>query len=170
MEKKKYPIPRVEGPNIEYAHLLEQDYVGPVSEETAIHLYLYQHMINEKMFPEFSDLLHHIMIDEMIHLELLGETILLLGGDPKYRTIESTTGIPQYWKANYVNYATGLKEMLAADIESEEIAIRNYEAHREMIQDRYIKELLTAIIENEKEHLHIFQTFFQNYILRSKRG
>ena len=36
-----------------------------------------------------------------------------------------------------------------------------------MIQDRYIKELLTAIIENEKEHLHTFQTFFQNYILRS---
>lgn len=166
MKREHYPIPQVEQPNLEYAYLLEQDYAGPVSEDTAIHLYLYQHMVDEGLFPEFSEALHDIMITEMYHLELLGETIRLLGKEPRYQTTDPITGSPKYWNASYVNYTTQLKEMLTTDIISEETAIRNYEAHREIIHDKYIKELLTRIIQDEQEHLTIFKKFYQTYILR----
>ena len=168
MKKKEYPIPRVEKPNLEYAKILEQDYAGVTSEETAIHLYLYQHIIEGVKGSKFSSILEEIMINEMHHLELLGTTITLLGGNPNYKVTSTIGNKPYYWNASYVNDTTNILEMLAVDIESEKQAIRNYELHRSMINDNYIKELLTFIIEDEKEHIRMFEEFKKNYILRKE--
>lgn len=45
--KDPYSILRVQRENKEYAYLLLQDYAGPVSEDTAIHLYFYQYFIKQ---------------------------------------------------------------------------------------------------------------------------
>ncbi|NLC53912.1 MAG: peptidoglycan-binding protein, partial [Firmicutes bacterium] len=79
-----YPEPRVVAPNAFYAQLLLEDYAGMVSELTAVHQYLYNHYYFEK---ELSGMVKSIAIVEMKHLELLAETILLLGEAPEYRTL-----------------------------------------------------------------------------------
>lgn len=153
---KQYPVVRVEKENIEYAKILSLDYASDISEDSAIHLYTYQALILEKTHPEISKTLKHIAITEMKHLELLGKAIHLLGLPPKYVSYTSDN-IKQYWTSSFINYTTSLKNMLKQDIKSESMAIENYRKHKETINDAYIKQLLTRIIEDEQVHLSIFQ-------------
>lgn len=158
-----YPVPRVEKPNKEYAYILLQSYAGEVSEDTAIHLYLYQFLTQNQKDKDLASALHHIAIVEMHHLQLLGETIQLLGIDPVFKTKDplKSTMIP--WNATYVNYETKIKQLLEIDIASEQTAIRNYTLQKEIIEDKYIQNLITRIIEDEKIHLQIFHHFYQLY-------
>ena len=153
---KQYPVVRVEKENIEYAKILSLDYASDISEDSAIHLYTYQALILEKTHPEISKTLKHIAITEMKHLELLGKAIHLLGLPPKYVSYTSDN-IKRYWTSSIINYTTSLKNMLKQDIKSESMAIENYRKHKETINDAYIKQLLTRIIEDEQVHLSIFQ-------------
>ena len=157
---KPYPVVRVEKENIEYAKILSLDYAGDISEDSAIHLYTYQALILEKKHPEISKTLDHIAITEMKHLELLGRAIHLLGLPPKFVSYTSDN-IKRYWTSSYVNYTTSLKNMLRQDIRSETMAIQNYRKHRDAINDTYIKQLLTRIIEDEQVHLSIFRRLLE---------
>ena len=80
---KPYPEVRVERKNIEYAKLLLDDYASEVGEDRAIHQYVYQKFDKFKDNPLFSKTLSQIAMVEMRHLELLGETIKLLGVNPE---------------------------------------------------------------------------------------
>lgn len=155
-----YPKPRVEKENIEFAKILSQDYAGMVSEDTAIHLYMYQSLILSDKNSSISDILHHIAIVEMKHLDLLGETIKLLGLAPKYVTY-SQDNIKHFWTSSSVNYTTSLLNMLKQDIKAESIAIENYLSHKKCITDKYIRELLDRIILDEQRHLEIFKQLYE---------
>lgn len=163
----KYPEPQVEAPNLRYASLLKEDYCGITSETTAVMLYTYQHISSEQLWKEYADMIHHISIVEMYHLELLGETIILLGEKADYniRNYEHDTSIP--WTSSYVPTTTDLKRMLEIDIESELAAIQQYENHLVQINDHYIQNLLLRIIEDEKIHVKIFEEFFHKYFANS---
>lgn len=138
MKKKiSYPILKVEKKNLEYADLLLNDYAGMISEESAIHLYMYQDFIS--MNREFQVMIEEIAKEEMYHLELLGKTISLLGGDPKFRVIESEKRNEVLWSSSFIDYSDGLKKMLEVDIHAEIQAIKNYRRHYEEIGDRYIR-------------------------------
>ena len=84
-----YPEPRVAAPNAYYANLLLEDYAGVVSEMTAINQYLYHHFTFGEGFDELTELVECIAIIEMKHLELLAESILLLGVAPEFRTLSA---------------------------------------------------------------------------------
>lgn len=163
-----YPKARVEAKNIYYGQLLLEDYASTISEETAIHLYFYQALITKEKDPVLAKVLHEIAITEMHHLQLLGETIHLLGVDPKYRTINSYTKEDCFWKASYVPYEKDIIDLLKIDIQAEEEAIRHYQSHRNQISDIYVKNLLTRIIEDERLHLQIFHDFL--YKIETKRN
>lgn len=156
-----YPEIRVEEKNPYYADLLSQDYAGKISETTASLLYSYQHFIKFDENKEFSDIIEQISIVEMIHMEILGKLIKLLGKDPIYKTCEAMRGDCVMWDAKNINYDTDLKEMLRIDIASENAAIKNYEQHKKLIEDKYIKDILTRIILDEKRHLEIFQKLYE---------
>ncbi len=79
-----YPEIKVERENSYYATLLLDDYAGDISECTAIFLYIFQNIYNNKMNSDYAKILRNIAIVEMMHLELLGETITLLGTTPKF--------------------------------------------------------------------------------------
>ena len=96
----------------------------------------------------------------MIHLELLGKTIKLLGKNPVYKTCEARKEECLIWSGKNIDYTTNLKEMLKVDINSEKIAIKTYEAHKKIINDKYIKVLLDRIILDEKRHLEIFTRLY----------
>lgn len=156
-----YPTVRVEKQNIEYANILRQDYAGEVSEDTAVHQYLYQSILKKGTYPEFSDMMEKIAIQEMIHLKLLGETITLLGSEPTFEVKDANLLECVPWSASYVNFTNDLKKMLKDNIIAEKDAIRNYKLHRLIINDTYIRELLNRIIEDEEEHIRIFESFYE---------
>lgn len=163
---ENYPTVKVEKPNKEYAKILLQDYAGKVSEETAIHTYLYQHFVEEN--EEFANLAKTVALNEMTHLGLLGETIKLLGMDPKFYTIPSIPSKEIPWTSFNVSYPNNLLDMIRINIEAEKKAILKYEIHKGIIQDQYIQALLTRIIQDEKEHIRLFEEFKENYILRKE--
>lgn len=155
-----YPEPRVIRPNFYYAMLLLEDYTGIVSELTAINQYIYHHLIFKKI-EELAELEECIAIIEMLHLELLGYTIGLLGIPPEFRTLSNNR--VTYWNASYVFYGYNICDRLAADIAAEKQAIQQYRQHQQLIDDPYIKELLERIIKDEEYHLVLFSNAAARY-------
>ncbi|HHY25306.1 MAG TPA: LysM peptidoglycan-binding domain-containing protein [Desulfitobacterium dehalogenans] len=150
-----YPEIKVLGENPYYAQLLYDDYAGQVSELTAIMQYVHHHMQMDThpAWREVAALQEGISIIEMKHLEMLGETILLLGGNARY-----WDGCQQPWTPLFVSYHDfDFCAQLRADIQAEEEAIHNYRNHIQQIQDPYIQALLARIIKDEEHHLRLFR-------------
>lgn len=154
---KPYPEVKVSKKNREYAKLLMEDYAGISSEESAIHLYLYQNLILKDDDWELRDALMEISKVEMYHLYILGTVIMELGEKPIFGESKDELILP--WNSSYVDYTTNIKRMLLVDIEREEAAIKNYREHIRCIDDENIKEILRRIIEDEELHLDIFHYF-----------
>lgn len=154
---KPYPKPRVTCKNTEYAKILLQDYAGENSEDSAVHLYIFQNLILNKSYPQIANDLFHISVIEMHHLKLLGETIRLLGISPEYITYDADSNKKIYWSSKNIHYTTSIIDILKLDIEKESNAIKEYQAHYQSITDPYIRELLLRIIEDEKVHLDYFK-------------
>ncbi|MDD3341207.1 MAG: ferritin family protein [Bacilli bacterium] len=163
-----YPDPRVEAPNKEYAYMLLQSYTGENSENTASNLYLYQYFIQNEKYQDVANALQRISYVERLHLQLLGETIELLGVHPVYKTKSAATETMIPWTADFVNYETEILKQLEIDIVEETAAIRTYEMQREVIQDKYIQELITRIIADEEVHLQIFRMYYNEFSQKDK--
>ncbi|SFQ94713.1 ferritin-like domain-containing protein [Desulfoscipio geothermicus] len=156
-----YPEIRVQRPNRYYAELLLEDYAGQVSEMTAINQYFYHHVVFKEKYADLAALEECISIIEMWHLEMLAETILLLGVDPRIRTLTGNQTV--YWNANYVYYGNSVCDRLAADIAAEKSAIVQYRKHRDLINDPYIDAILERIIMDEQHHLRLFTEAMDKY-------
>ncbi len=163
-----YPKVMVEEKNPYYADLLSQDYAGNDGELGAILLYSYQHFDKFKTNEELSKILSEIAIVEMRHLELLGETIRLLGKEPIYKTCEAQRGDCVMWTTSSLDYTTNLKELLKEDIKVEICAIKNYKHHKRLIKDKYIKTLIDRILLDEVRHLEIFNKLYNGLCLNNK--
>lgn len=150
---------QVENKNLYYADLLLNAYAGEISEDTAIHEYVYQHILLKSNYKELSEALLQISITEMHHLSYLGETIKCLGKKPIFCFKKKFSNNYKFWDASSVNYETDIKKLLIHNIKSEDIAIQTYKKLIEIINDKYIRVLLEKIIEDEKKHIRIFNTF-----------
>lgn len=159
-----YPEPRIERQDVQYANILLQDYAGAVSEFTAINLYSYQHFVSEGEYEDYAEVIGKVSMAEMKHLELLGETIKMLGIKPIY--IDSACPQGKLWTPCYVNFTVYIKEMLLEDIKAEMKAIDNYKYHITIIKDKYITELLKRIILDEELHLKLFRELYEKYTSR----
>lgn len=161
-DNNNQPEIKVEKPNVEYAKILLQDYAGEVSEDTAVHLYMYQSVLQNEKWKTFSKMLKKIAIVEMHHLEWLGQIILKLGLDPIFAAANSSNNNLIYWTSKNVDYTDKIKAMLRTDMNAEVIAIEQYELHKEMINDKYIRNLIERIIKDEEEHLRIFSELYKS--------
>ena len=159
---KDYPKILDIEPNFNYAKILMESYAGRVSEDTAIHLYLYQSLSSEDVWEEYSKIMLKISEVEMIHFRLLGSAIVKLGGLPVIGSIGKDK-IMRLWSSDYVNYELTLKEMLEIDIEAESNAIKDYEHILTLIKDPNIIKLIERILEDERIHLAIFKQLYQQY-------
>jgi len=145
------PYPKIkESIEPETVKILKKDYAGQNGEFTAIAQYVFQHG-RIKDNPEFANSILKIAIVEMKHLDLLGDAIVALGGNPCFNDNK------YFWDASTVNYAPTFKEMIKANIYAESVAIVNYEKHINMIENPSVKALLDRIIEDEKLHLRFFE-------------
>lgn len=153
------PYPEVEsGPdNKRTVLLLMEDYAGMISELSATCQYVYQHIVLEESAREVAEALKHISIAEMKHLELLGEAILALGGNPLY----ASRG--RFWNARNVSYVTRVRDVLTENISGEKSAIRQYRRHIEQTGNQSVRRLLERIILDEELHIRIFNELLEKY-------
>lgn len=151
-----YPPIRVRGKNRGYADLLCIDYCGGVSEFSAIT----QYFNNENRLScekcSIARTLLGIAMAEMMHLQKLGELIVLLGGDPDY-TVKGCNGRERLWTPEYLTLPRQVNKMLTADIEAEKAAIEQYEAHIRMIGDDCVNAVLARIILDEEYHIMLLR-------------
>lgn len=153
-----YPSIKIEKENKKYASYLLADYAGLSSELTSITQYSFQNFAKFDEAKEFSYTLEQIAIVEMKHLEILGKLIKLLGVTPKYLDLKNNL-----WSSKNINYTLDIKTMLKSDIELEEKAIKNYQEHLKLIDDKYIKGILKRIILDEEKHLECFCILLNKY-------
>ena len=149
-----YPEIRVERRNPNYARLLSLAYAGQDSELTAILLYSYGHQVSRGKSPEMlSEALQHISVVEMHHLNILGELITLLGGDPRFCGPNMRVGI----NTAMLGYACEPARILRNALAGEEAAVRLYKELIRNICDKYVREILERIILDEESHIKIFR-------------
>lgn len=158
-----YPPIEVQGRNIYYAHLLQVNYAGSNSELTEMTQYLYQHFLVNKVYEDLSEQLMCISQEEMKHFNILGNLIVLLGGDPNLRTV---TGMrTEYWCGYNIFNEKCIPDFLERNIMLEEISISLYKNHISLIVDENIISILERIILDEENHIRIFKDLLTKYSL-----
>lgn len=135
--------------------LVSPAYAGREGELTAILQYVFQAVtLGGCGKEELGRKIMRIAAQEMKHLELLASVILKLGAPPVY------TACPPYpvgyYSAACVNYARNPRQMISADICAEENAIAGYERILCRVKNPPVARIITGILEEEKEHLRIF--------------
>lgn len=155
-----YPPLSVRGRNQAYANLLSLDYCGSVSELSAI----VQYVNNEGRLSgrecACARTLLGMGMAEMIHLQKLGDLIVLLGGKLDY-VARYRNGQKRMWTPKYVLLPDSMEKMLLADIEAEQAAIKQYNMHIGMIGDDCVNAVLARIVKDEEYHIMILQTLLE---------
>ena len=146
-----YPEIKVKEKNIKLAKEILSSYAGSVSEDTAVHNYIFQYLILEN--DEIKNILKEIAIVEMHHLEILGELVKKLGLTPLYLSVSNDN--TKWFSGEYVTYEKELK-----NIRNEELAIKNYEKIIIGTDDEYVKYILKRIILDEKMHIQVFMKLY----------
>lgn len=157
-----YPPIEVKGQNQHYANLLSMDYCGSVSELSAIAQYINN---ENRLFCQKCSLartLLGIAMAEMMHLNMLGELMNLLGGPIDFAARQPNKR-PVMWSPSFVVLPEHAPQMLREDIESEKAAINQYRMHMNVIKDEYVNAVLARIIKDEEYHIMILQTLLKEY-------
>lgn len=158
-----YPKIDIKEKNLKYAKIILENYAGCVSELTAITQYLYHKLKLSKSYPEISKILLKISMVEMHHLDILGEMVEALGGDPGYWINKKNKH--HYWNAKFVDYCKSPASMIKADIEGEKKAIKQYECSIKLIDNENINSILRRIILDEEFHIKILSGIYEKYFM-----
>lgn len=158
---EEYPEIRVECDNQYYAELLLKDYASSNSELTAITTYIQNHIVGNPKYELAVEAFRGVAIVEMQHLDMLGSTIVELGGFPMYGFCKH--GKECFWNGSIVPPTCNMKQMLKEAIESEYVAIDQYYAHIDAIHDCYVRDLLERIIKDEECHIKLFKKLLRYY-------
>ena len=150
-----YPPIRVREENQFYANLLTLDYCGSVSELTAALQYIHGENCLCCRKCVTAKTITGMAVAEMIHLQMLGEMILLLGGTIDF-SIKTRTG-RQMWTPEYTNLANQEEQIIAVNLEAEHAAIDQYQQHMSMIEDDYVNALLARIVQDEEYHIMLLE-------------
>lgn len=155
-EKRKIPYPeyKVLNKNIKFANMLRENFAGGDGELSAITQYIYEHIITNE---ELSSILLSIAIEEMKHLNIVGELVTQYGGRPIYANYQG-----ELWNADNVKYDIyDLKDLMKYNIKSEELAIEGYKKAMNVTNNITVKKLLDRIIYDEKIHKNIFEMIYK---------
>ena len=152
-----YPEIKLRGRNRNYADLLNVDYCGFVSELSAITQYINNENRISLEECAMARTLLGIAIAEMMHLQKLGELIVLLGGNVDF-SCKTCNGRPKLWSPEYLTIPENIDKMLTADIEAEKDAVRQYEMHIKMIDDDCVNAVLRRIILDEEYHIMLLKS------------
>lgn len=152
-----YPEIPMLNPNKRYCNLIYDSFGGEKGELTAITQYSYQ-FIALKKEKTISNILKEISIEEMKHLEILGNIIVNLGEKPIYISTKE-----KIWTADNLAYnCENLKEIIHLNIKAEEEAILGYRNILRYTNNIYLRKIYERIVMDEITHLEIFKTILSN--------
>ncbi|MFI3226200.1 MAG: ferritin-like domain-containing protein [Clostridia bacterium] len=157
------PYPSQEGviPNRRDLQLILKDYSGIVSEFTAISQYFYNHLFaNYSQNEKIGQILLQIAIAEMTHLNVLGELVINLGGDPKLVFPRECSF--NWWNGGIVTYKKEIKPILKSAILLEQQTIECYTYHAKIASQQIVSDVLLRIVEDENLHLKTFCELLDN--------
>ena len=156
-KKISYPsIPKL-CKNERYARLVYDSLGGKEGELTATTQYIYEH-IELKEKTAISSILRDIAIEEMHHLNLLGEIIMNSGEKPIYQSSEG-----KIWSAHNVRYdIKDIKEMMRINKKAEEEAIKGYRNIMRYTNNIYLRRVYERIILDETTHWQIFDDILKS--------
>lgn len=154
-----YPSIQIREKNQEYANLLSFDYCGSVSEMSATMQYINNENRLSGKNCDIAKIILGIAMAEMIHMQKLGQMIVLLGGTVDFSVRQR--GLKRMWTPEHLKMPENAKGMLLADIEDEKAAIHQYRTHMKMIRDSYVNALLERIILDEEYHIMTLQALLK---------
>jgi len=162
---------RVEGPNPQYAVLLQEQLGGPQGELKAAMQYMSQSFRIKD--PTIKDLFLDIAAEELSHMEMVAQTINLLNGHEVNANgviageiethvlgglspmLMNSSGHP--WTADYVNVTGDLVADLLSNIAAEQRAKVVYEYLHRQINDNYVRETIDFLLNREEAHNALFR-------------
>lgn len=104
-----YPKITVCEPNLEYARILSLDLASSKSEFSTITTYVYQNWVLNSEYRNIANTTIRIAMVEMHHLDILGQLITLLGGDPRYQAVYQRGYA--IWNSNMVDYNKNIRRI-----------------------------------------------------------
>ena len=155
-----YPPNQVRGKNCAYAELLKVDYCGAVSEMSAITQYINNENRLSLERCSIARTLLGIAMAEMMHLQKLGELIVMLGGNVNY-TAKHRNGAKRMWTPEYLTIPEHAVKMIQADITAEKDAVEQYQMHIKMIQDDCVDAVLARIVKDEEYHIMLLRNLLE---------
>lgn len=127
-------------------------YASPTGELNSILQYFYHYFnFDRQGYRDYAEILESIAIAEMLHLELLGKTIMALGAQPVYCQNPPTAF--NFYSAKYVTYSRNLVNMIEDDIMSERRAVALYSKMLGRLKNGQVAKIIERISEDEKLHL-----------------
>ncbi len=97
------------------------------------------------------ELIDGIVGAEIIHLDILGETLYKLGYDPVYAVKKGYS--TEYFSTESVSYFKTPKKMLLDDVALKEITLLEYEKAQEKLKGKAVLDILKRISADEVLHL-----------------
>lgn len=152
-----YPPIQVAAPNLCYAQMLSSVFASAKSELTTITQYTYFSWVLDQEAAPLAAALRKIAQVEMRHLDLLGQLIMALGGNPVYRSFPYKR--PAFWSSGVLQYQCHIEKALHISIAGEQTAIDSYRHLSKLIQDQGVTKVLQRIVLDEEIHLHFFQEY-----------
>ena len=144
---------KVQGKNKKYSELLKLSYCGKFSDLTTFLLFRYESYLFHKTDSYFSNNMSKISNDSLIHLDIFGRLITLLGGIPNQID----------FNINNIFYNEDKEKLIEINIRLIKEKIILYTNNLNQIDDEYIKEILSNFIVEERKNLEILELLQLKY-------
>ncbi|MBQ3475634.1 MAG: hypothetical protein IJH20_05640 [Bacilli bacterium] len=144
---------KVQGKNKKYSELLKLSYCGRFSDLTTFLLFRYESYLFNKTDSYFSSNMLKISNDSLIHLDIFGRLITLLGGIPNQID----------FNINDIFYNEDKEKLIEINIRLIKEKIILYTNNLNQIDDDYIKEILSSFIVEERKNLEILELLQLKY-------
>lgn len=144
---------KVESKSKKNADIIKENYCGKYSDLLSFLLYKYQYIyfLNEDSY--FASNMNKLSNDSLVHFEIIGKLIKLLGDDPIINNIDLNE--------NY--FTTDKEKVLEIDIRLTKEKIINYTKSLNNINDDNIKDILNDFIIEERKNLEILEILQLKY-------
>lgn len=173
-EKQLFHPVEVEGPNPQYAVLMQEQLGGGNGEMKAAMQYMAQSFRIKN--PQIKDLFLDIAAEELGHMEMVGQTINLLNGHDVDASAVRAGEIQAHvnmglnpglinssgysWTGDYVTVTGDLCADLLSNIASEQRAKVVYEYLYRQIEDKKVRETIDFLLNREEAHNAMFREAF----------
>ena len=146
--------------DIRSGNIISFAYATLKGELTATLQYVYHHFFFGKIDETDSEILMAIAKAEMMHIDILGKTMLQLGVNPRYVQCPNSNA---YFNTSTVSQSTSAQKMIMDDIQGEMTAIADYQKMLFVLKNEQVQAIIHRIILDEQLHLEKLKEMLEKY-------